>query len=266
MQAAQRGAPNSDDEFDVRHLVKQLSTGEVLNFISAPCCLIKLGPGACSDDFHYAITARLGLFHHPRVRLGVVDSSKVEWTVWVKAVVKAKLQNLAVPLSDEGHPPAGYYLFIRGAPVAFHPAAVDLDQDGSLLLAGAATAFAGFFLKSPEVVKIATHMGVWAAGDRAAAFFVEQIKQLFSESASAAEETLPVDENDRDEPLRMAYELLGLSLDASETEVRSAYRNRVMECHPDRAGRNPVAQERANRRTAEVNAARDYIWRVKGYR
>ncbi|RKG98075.1 hypothetical protein D7V97_33525 [Corallococcus sp. CA053C] len=263
MQATQRGT----GQIDQSGIVRQLSVGEVMGFIAAPCAVIKLGPGATPVSFHYAITAKLGLFHRPRVHLGVVDYSQVEWTGWVRGIVKAKLQNLAVEFDSEGRPPTGYYLFIRGSPVAFHSAAVDLDQDGGFLFASVATAFIAHVLEDQGIAKAVPQVGTWAAGSRAADFFEDVIEKSFPKTEPIPEEQLPLmNADEADESLRLAYELLGLAPNASEDAVRSSYRSRVMECHPDRAGRSVSAQARATERTAEVNAARDYIWKVKGYR
>jgi hypothetical protein len=53
-----------------------------------------------------------------------------------------------------------------------------------------------------------------------------------------------------------AYEILGLSPSASAAEIRTAYRKRVKECHPDLfAGMDQQAQALAERWTKALNAA-----------
>ena len=47
---------------------------------------------------------------------------------------------------------------------------------------------------------------------------------------------LPRKPKGREERIRLAYEELGLSTTASPEEIRSAYRKRVKEVHPDRGG------------------------------
>jgi DnaJ like chaperone protein len=53
-----------------------------------------------------------------------------------------------------------------------------------------------------------------------------------------------------------AYEILGLSPSASAVEIKTAYRKRVKECHPDLfAGMDEQAQDLAERWTKALNAA-----------
>jgi hypothetical protein len=53
-----------------------------------------------------------------------------------------------------------------------------------------------------------------------------------------------------------AYELLGLSPSASAVEIKTAYRKRIKECHPDLfAGMDPQAKALAERWTKALNAA-----------
>jgi curved DNA-binding protein CbpA len=53
-----------------------------------------------------------------------------------------------------------------------------------------------------------------------------------------------------------AYEILGLSPSASVVEIKTAYRKRVKECHPDLfAGMDQQAKALAERWTKALNAA-----------
>ena len=63
------------------------------------------------------------------------------------------------------------------------------------------------------------------------------------------------------------YEVLGLSPDASDAEVRKAYRKLLQENHPDRVTAQGLPEEFievANRKMAEINAAHDRIKAERG--
>ncbi len=67
-----------------------------------------------------------------------------------------------------------------------------------------------------------------------------------------APQAVPVNEPEK----LSAYEILGLSPAASFVEIRTAYRKRVKECHPDLfAGMDPQARALAERWTKALNAA-----------
>jgi DnaJ-class molecular chaperone len=55
------------------------------------------------------------------------------------------------------------------------------------------------------------------------------------------------------------YELLGIKSDASDEEIKRAYRDLVLVWHPDRFAHNPTLQEKAQDKLKEINAAHDFI-------
>ena len=69
--------------------------------------------------------------------------------------------------------------------------------------------------------------------------------------------------DDRSDP----YEVLGLSAQASDAEVRAAYRGLMRDTHPDRLAAQGLPEELvevANKKAAEVNAAYDRVKRSRG--
>lgn len=59
-----------------------------------------------------------------------------------------------------------------------------------------------------------------------------------------------------DMDLARACELLGVTVDSNPTEIRSAYRRMVVECHPDRhQGASDAVRQQATQRMTELNAA-----------
>ncbi|GEM_PF-1037884 len=64
-----------------------------------------------------------------------------------------------------------------------------------------------------------------------------------------------------------AYRVLGVSPDASDDEVRRAYRRMAMKYHPDRvATRDEDTRSRADRLFKAVGEARDRIFKYRGIR
>ena len=55
--------------------------------------------------------------------------------------------------------------------------------------------------------------------------------------------------------VRSPYEVLGISENATADEIKTAYRKKAKECHPDLHPDDPNAQEKMN----EVNAAYDML-------
>jgi hypothetical protein len=69
-------------------------------------------------------------------------------------------------------------------------------------------------------------------------------------------ETAPANESATDMDLGRACELLGVTADSNPTEIRSAFRRMVVECHPDRhQGASDAVRRQATQRMTELNAA-----------
>ncbi|MDE0046050.1 MAG: DnaJ domain-containing protein [bacterium] len=63
------------------------------------------------------------------------------------------------------------------------------------------------------------------------------------------------------------YEILGVSAEASDQDVKAAYRKLLRENHPDRVTAQGLPEEFievANRKMAEINAAWDRIKKERG--
>lgn len=67
-------------------------------------------------------------------------------------------------------------------------------------------------------------------------------------------------------PLQQAYDIFGIAPDASDADVKAAYRRLAREYHPDRYSTlAPDMQQLASERFKQINAARDVIWEARGW-
>lgn len=65
--------------------------------------------------------------------------------------------------------------------------------------------------------------------------------------------------------LESAYKVLGVSADASDEELKRAYRKLALEHHPDRVAKlGDDVRKAAEKKFQEINAAKERIWKARG--
>jgi hypothetical protein len=167
-QIEKAGAHGSESE---EVLVKQLSPGELLHFASAPYCIINAGDAVTPSSFPAAILILLRLFQPISIRMGVLELGAIDWGMATRHLAKLALDGLQMRPDNFGRPPAGFYLFADGVPIAFHSGEVDLNKDGGQLGLALATLILGKAMESKGVASAAPHVATWNAGERVANHF-----------------------------------------------------------------------------------------------
>lgn len=171
-QIEKTGAPSSNSQSG---WVEQITPGELLQFASAPYAIIHAGDGVTQKGFPAAIQLLLKLFHPVPIRMGVLDLGAIKWGASARHLVRLSLEGIHMKPDALGRPPAGFYLFADGVPLAFDPGEFDLNKDGGPLLAGLATSYVGLMLGKKELVSMGPHVVTWNAGERVAEAFKREI-------------------------------------------------------------------------------------------
>ena len=108
------------------------------------------------------------------------------------------------------------------------------------------------------LVEIARADGRVANEEKAA---LKEVAQWMQMSADEVDSMLGLGKDD----LESAYQVLGVSPDASDDEVKKAYRRLALEHHPDRVAKlGEDVRKAAEKKFQEINAAKERIWKARG--
>ncbi|QRK10031.1 hypothetical protein JQX13_08010 [Archangium violaceum] len=244
---------------DKEGLVKALSQDELAAFISVPYAVIKAGRGVTPASFSFAITLRLGIFHVPTVRLGVVDLSAIEWTPAVRLYTLLNMERLGLKPDSQGAPPSGYYLFAGGLPIEFHEGKSDSTKDEEARKMSLWLGLFGHLAQSNEFNRISKQIGKWPVGERVSEAFAKTILKHAKSSAGAPGAPPPSPGSSEEPVRRRAYDTLRLSPSASTAEVIAAHERLLREL-----SLNQLSREEHLRQAARLKAARDFILNPHG--
>jgi len=151
--------------------------------------------------------------------------------------------------------PPGYYLFRDGRLLAWHlglPTPADAKQ-----LLGPSIVALGLATLARQLSVFGMVLGS-AAEEAVAPRIAARFREAAATRPADASEQQATAEAPHDELLE-AYRVLGVPPTATDEELVRAWRAMQRKYHPDRAGRDPAESERLNRRSGEINRARDVI-------
>ena len=90
---------------------------------------------------------------------------------------------------------------------------------------------------------------------------MKECAQWMQMAASEVDSMLGMGKND----LESAYQVLGVSPNASDDDVKRAYRRLALEHHPDKvATLGDYIRKAAEKKFQEINDAKDKIWKARG--
>lgn len=108
------------------------------------------------------------------------------------------------------------------------------------------------------LVEIARADGRVANEEKAA---LKEVAQWMQMSADEVDSMLGLGKDD----LESAYKVLGVSPDATDDELKKAYRRLALEHHPDRVAKlGEDVRKAAEKKFQEINAAKERIWKARG--
>jgi len=91
---------------------------------------------------------------------------------------------------------------------------------------------------------------------------MKECAQWLGISASEIDSLLGMGKDD----LASAYQVLGVSPDATDDEVKKAYRRLALEHHPDKvAALGEDIRKAAEKKFQQINAAKERIWKARGF-
>jgi DnaJ like chaperone protein len=90
---------------------------------------------------------------------------------------------------------------------------------------------------------------------------LKEVAQWMQMPASEVDSMLHLEGSSLDD----AYQVLGISPDATDDEVRRAYRKLALQHHPDRVAKlGDDVRRAAEKKFQEINAAKERIWKARG--
>ena len=115
------------------------------------------------------------------------------------------------------------------------------------------------------LVLIAQADGSTPTAEINALYEVAQMMNLSSADVDSMLNLGRVDEPDSPSSLEAAYKVLGVSPDATDAEVKTAYRKMALEHHPDRVSKlGEDVRKAAEKKFQEINAAKEVIYKARG--
>lgn len=246
---------------------------------SRTICILRVGSSSRASlprglVAHFSKTCKAGEVGFGYLNIAVVDLEN--W--FVKSYVQARLDELG--WSKDDNIKEGYYLFFDGRLAAFHNGKPDILSDGTAQLAalgGILSIFAENKIGENVANRVAKSRGVQSM----ISYFEEKIRWLrlskikipiFAPSANQPKKkrfrksartrrkrTYQQAPLQKEEELRKAYELLKVSVNSTNKEIKDARKKLIRTWHPDRFQQNSFLGDFPEKQTKEINRAFDLI-------
>lgn len=230
--------------------VQQLSQATFPAFIaSCPTVIVHLGPRSSPSEFLGEVIQHFAADRGDQVAFGSLDTLTIFYDPWALRFV-GKL--FSAPLRAA---PAGYYLFVAGTALAFHPEVVSSTSHQDLWILGLA-GIVSLAVQSP--LPLSTVGGGISQRNAKAviAYFEEAMKPRAAPKPPVDWGKIFSAAPKQDDP----YKELGIHATATDDEVHKAYRMQAKMTHPDQVAHlSPEIQKFVNDRFVAVKAAYDKI-------
>jgi len=232
--------------------VDPVSHADFRSFISSSkIVVLRVGWGALSP-FSPSVASYFRAEYAGRVRLGHFDRAQVPTPQWLLRHVGAVFKKAAPSLTEV---PDGYYLFLNGHVVAFHPHTVG-DPDSDLKVLGAGLLAGLVFPRLGEMV-------AGTVDQRDGRAVIEHFDAVLAQAARLA--TTGKRKEAEVEAPPDPYAILGVAPDASFEDITAAKKRQLQENHPDLVARmsKPI-RELAESRSRAINEAFEQIKKLRG--
>lgn len=225
-----------------------IDQGTFASFISsAELVLLRIG-SSYPMEIDGAVIEYLDAEYPSRFAFGVLNRRSIKTDVWWEKHFGPIVSALRL-----GQPRDGFYLFYNGEPRTWHSGARD-----------PATMNGGEVAVSLLLLSLAHASGTMTRNDIDALLghLEAEIQKLLS--GRARDEGPPEEGHGSEGATADPYKVLGLSPDASDAELKEAYRRAISANHPDKVAHlSPEIQRFAEARTKAIQAAYDSIRRLR---
>lgn len=205
----------------------------------------------------------------PKAQFGILDITKLDNSPpeILQALSKFKTQLGWFEFSPLLR---GYYLFVDHQAVAYHPGTASRDELGASALGGALTLLGVFLQENKLLSALSTGIGQSilenGPGQRMFSVFSAAAEAAPHEKSDHAEGRKRRQEEVIEDETQKAYEILEISENATNDELKSSWRTLISKWHPDLAGSDEVERRNRTEMTTQLNTAYGLLMRSRGLR
>lgn len=234
----------------------QVKSADLSAFTSRKnACVIQATIGN-KTEFNSTLQSSLRNYLKVLFSIGSIDIEQLDYdNPFIQKVIGEQMSDIGLMASETLLP--GYYLFKKGKLAAYHPGTFDLSRldadmvSTTMKIAAGVSLLAAFLLKSVSSgVQMFVKFSEVPTGMSIFEFFKEVLETKSEVDVIKKQQSIFRSEIDN------AYLLLGISRLATDNEVKTAYKKKLKECHPDV---NPGNKEASTKLTVKVVEAYELI-------